>query len=73
MSMVKCAGIFFYGHIRPRTQHRGKTPFSLNEPGHRKTRYAIRIYSMAAVAAILYIGQDLARSTTTKYKTKTDD
>ena len=32
MSMVKCAGIFFYGHIRPRTQHRGKTPFSLNEP-----------------------------------------
>ena len=32
ISMVKCAGIFFCGHIRPWTQHREKTPFSLNEP-----------------------------------------
>ena len=32
MSMVKCALKNFSGHIRPWTQHREKTPFSLNEP-----------------------------------------
>jgi len=30
--MVKCALKIFSGHIRPWTQHREKTPFSLNEP-----------------------------------------